>query len=469
MAYMNREIKAVINKMDKEFKEPKQWDKFILQEEIKNNLIIKNKDNCRCTKCGYEFKSKKKINEYIKCPSCRNNLLIKRFDLKYYDFNKRLVVLDKVDEKYVIRLFELKSLYRDNEMTHSVVEYGRDIVGFCTIINERASLNGGLMNIIHYQEGGKWRKYNYYYGIETYGKVYPYNLKKLFKNTEYKYSQIWKLADKADDIDMQYMLSSGMRCNSLEILVKMGLYKLAECPKTFNIPGTFEKRFEISKEYYPFMKRNNLDTSELEILKLLKIKNIKTIRALAIYRLEHLTELSKYINIQHLAHYKLNKNNTNIYVDYLKFAHRLGYNLKDKKYLFPKNLKGDHDKFQEQVELNNDKLLDKRIIKRFEKLQKFIYKNKEYLIEPVKSIAMLIDESKQQNNCVRTYAQDYADKVCDIYVMRTTLDENTSLVTIEVRDNKVVQARIKHNGVPQGKEMKFIHLWEKSILKGAVS
>jgi len=469
MAYLNIKMKALINKMDKEFKEPKQWKKFILQEETKNNLIIKNKDNCSCTKCGHEFKTNKKINEYEKCPSCKNSLLIKRFDLMWYEFNKIVIVLDRINEEYVLRLFQLQSQYRDKKMTHSLVEYARDIIGFITIVNERAYSNNGSLYIAHSKAIGKWRKYDAYYGINKEGKLYPHNLKKLFENTQYKYSQIWKLAEKSDDISMQYMLSTGMKYNSFEILIKMGLYKLAECPKTFNVPGTFEKRFDISKEYYPFMKRNNLDLSELEILKLIKTKNMNTIRALSIYSLEHLTAISKYMNVKELLNYKLTMQQVNIYVDYLSFAEKLGYDLKDKKYLFPKNLKEEHDRLAEQIEINNQKPLDKKIKKRYSKLKQFIFKNKEYLIEPVKSIAMLIDESKQQNNCVRTYAEDYADKECDIYVMRNISDVNISLVTIEVRNNKVVQARIKHNEVPQSKEMKFIHLWEKKILKGAVS
>ena len=76
----------------------------------------------------------------------------------------------------------------------------------------------------------------------------------------------------------------------------------------------------------------------------------------------------------------------------------------------------------------------------------------------------LQDESKQQKNCVRTYAEDYANGESDIYFMRKVDNPEKSLVTVEVERNRVVQSRIKHNKKPNKMQIKFLNKWEKEVL-----
>ena len=92
------------------------------------------------------------------------------------------------------------------------------------------------------------------------------------------------------------------------------------------------------------------------------------------------------------------------------------------------------------------------------------FENKKYIIIPAKSISALIDESKQQNNCVRTYAERIAKNECDIYFMRFISSQDKSLVTVEVRNNKIVQKRTKNNEKTSKEQDKFLNLWERKIL-----
>lgn len=75
------------------------------------------------------------------------------------------------------------------------------------------------------------------------------------------------------------------------------------------------------------------------------------------------------------------------------------------------------------------------------------------------------DESKQQSNCVRTYAEKYAQGTCDIYFMRDVTKPKKSLVTVEVKNNKVVQSRIKCNKSPNEKQLEFLKNWERNVLQ----
>ena len=76
-------------------------------------------------------------------------------------------------------------------------------------------------------------------------------------------------------------------------------------------------------------------------------------------------------------------------------------------------------------------------------------------------------KGKQQNNCVRTYAERYAEGECDIYFLRNAKNIKSSLVTVEVKNNKVVQSRIKNNDDPNETQLAFLNEWEQKVLKGA--
>ena len=54
--------------------------------------------------------------------------------------------------------------------------------------------------------------------------------------------------------------------------------------------------------------------------------------------------------------------------------------------------------------------------------------------------------------------------ISDIYFMRSIKETKKSLVTVEVKNNKIVQSRIKHNEDPNEKQLKFLSKWEQNIL-----
>ena len=54
---------------------------------------------------------------------------------------------------------------------------------------------------------------------------------------------------------------------------------------------------------------------------------------------------------------------------------------------------------------------------------------------------------------------------CYIYFMRELTDINHSLVTVEVRNKKVVQKRTKNNEITSKEQNKFLKEWEQTILR----
>lgn len=70
----------------------------------------------------------------------------------------------------------------------------------------------------------------------------------------------------------------------------------------------------------------------------------------------------------------------------------------------------------------------------------------------------------QQHNCVSTYAERIAKGECTIYFMRLLEDKKSSLVTVEVKNNSVVQKRTKYNKPTNSKQDRFLDIWEKEVL-----
>ena len=73
------------------------------------------------------------------------------------------------------------------------------------------------------------------------------------------------------------------------------------------------------------------------------------------------------------------------------------------------------------------------------------------------------DEAVQQNNCVASYIQSVIDGKCDILFLRKIGTLNKSLVTVEVRDGKVVQCRRKYNWECTPEELDVLNRYEKYL------
>lgn len=475
--YIRKKDRLLFQEIDENLSLPKKWDKFVSELKKSHNLIIKKKDKYYCTYCKQNLVTKDgKINEYLKCPHCHQELLIKSSKLLKYTFIDDFGVIDKYGNYYIIRYFELATYYKDGIFSSDVCEYGRKIFDenfneLFELINSHISSGIGFMTIIHNKKllGDNWRYITSYWKSLGNNLIYfPYNIKKILSDTKWKYSQLWILAKKEQYFDIAYLLRNYL--DSIELLVKLGFYKLALCPKTFNKKGSFETRFGIGKEYARYIKYHNLNINQLEILKLLKDRNIRLIKYYAEFIQSDYNFFRKN-NIDLKLLYKktnISSNNLYEYKDYIGFAEKLKYDLKDKRILYPRNIEESHDRLLKQYQIKKDKVINSKITKRYKQLLKNTFKTKKYIIFPAISMDSLIDESKQQNNCVKTYAEDYANKNCDIYFMRLVNNQEQSLVTIEVRNNKVVQQRIKNNAMTTKEQQQFIKKWELKKLNKKV-
>ena len=228
-----------------------------------------------------------------------------------------------------------------------------------------------------------------------------------------------------------------------------------------NLPE--EKKQKI-KELCTEIKKEEKEETRDFLLKLLQKKDIKLINKLVNYN--NLEELSKYVKLED-AYYKIlkkNKFHEHEYLDYLRMNALLERDLKDKRILFPKNLMEEHDKLVKLIKLVEDEQNDKLIKLRLKKLNKNIFQNEKYIVFPAPSIESLQKEANSQKNCLLLYCKKYALGECDIFFLRKRKNIDESLVTIEIRNSKIIQARSKYNEPINKEQEKFLNTWAKKVL-----
>ena len=127
--YVKKKYRKLLDISDKQFTIPSYFQKFIDEKTKLHNLVIKSKGNeCWCTCCHHNFVAQTKVNCMIKCPNCKQYLLIKTDRLKYHVFKDCLQLLDKVEDKFVLRSFELYSSYNDGKVSNTITEFMRTII-----------------------------------------------------------------------------------------------------------------------------------------------------------------------------------------------------------------------------------------------------------------------------------------------------------------------------------------------------
>lgn len=438
------------------WEDTKEFKQFINNRKI--YIGLKNKKECFCSKCKNKFHTEHKINEFDVCPQCRQKLLLKR-TLNYFSKDYVMYLIPYKNGEYIVRNYEIYNYINYTKtMSHIITEYGRQIVSDHSydsyIINNMRRNISGYFYISYFEKTKYWKPEHC---VMIYGKCFID--KGTLKHQYYEPKDVFDNSE-VNVIDLVY----GVTKNDyrLELLTKTKLYNLASRYGEFKNKGNFEDIFGIDKSYLKFMQDNNITYEELQTLKLVKIKDYELIQSLA--KLNHLRELLDYCKPYDLCKYKLK--DSWLYLDYLKFCEKLKYNLKDRLILYPNNLKEEHDKLQDLVEIIKNKTTTEKIKTRYNKIKKNIYENKKYIIYPTHSVEEMIDESAQQNNCVKTYADRVASGQCDIYFMRLISDKDKSLVTVEVRENKVVQQRTKNNENTTREQRRFLSEWEEKILKG---
>lgn len=298
--------------------------------------------------------------------------------------------------------------------------------------------------------------------------LYLDNLDELKKTQVYRYSHLWDLK--------KYFEEEPFSCASLsffpiyfpqfEYLVKMGLCRLALTnPGAVKKSSCFRESFGIDKKYYSFMKKIDLSYSQLLALRTYPTTDFAMLSFVEENQYE-IHSLKEFVSIEKVKNYIEEEEERNVsdYSDYIESALKLGLDLTNKQILFPKNFKEAHDEVTTEVILNEHPLVNQQIRTISQVLSLNSYEEDPYVIFPADSVSSLVDEGNQMSNCVRLYSEKMSKNQCQIYFMRKKDAKEKSLVTVEVRNGKVVQARTRFNGPIDASMRAFLKRWQEKSL-----
>lgn len=155
---------------------------------------------------------------------------------------------------------------------------------------------------------------------------------------------------------------------------------------------------------------------------------------------------------------KIGVEKASLYKDYINMCKRVG---KFSGGLYPNDLKHEHDvmvNYMNQLaEAKNNKFFEEIVLSG--NYQSLLFEDNEYCVLAPRVANDLVNESYHLSHCVRTYIKSVASGYTRIYFLRLKKQKSKSLVTLEVRNNSLLQARGICNRCVNKEEKIFLEKW----------
>lgn len=443
----------------------------------------RRKDSCGeivgyCTHCEKQVRGvygeEYHHNEVRRCPNCDKVVKVKleRYGRKYlFDegyfiyFEKSLVDPDVIVARsfYCSRYY--KGDYESVETKFRTVNYFVFKLGNPQAYTRRLYYNqlDEIGDIDDYYKVGTISSicgHNFLLNKMVKKSLNTYQLEVLVSKSELKYSSSYTTESQEETI--KYLELYCKRPN-IELLSKVGLNKL------------------ITGKIFSFRTYNSIKWSGKTIFEMLKIdrndwkvlSEISSIIDFELLNFYHLTKnyekykngvqveniyraiytgsmitVMKYIDIvkpSKIIKYRKKQGDQlgfiNNYYDYLEMSKKLGYNLNNKSVLFPKDFKKAHKKAIDLIIISKNKLKDKEMKKRYPILKKYLFKHNGLEIVIPNDTKDFIHEGNVLEHCIANYIDRHIKGSTNILFIRKSNDIKTPYFTMEIRNNRIIQAR----------------------------
>jgi hypothetical protein len=424
--------------------------------------------------CGYcgktaKFDRKKiKITHNMKgtCPNCKKKIVFKAAG-RQPKIEERMRVVRFQKTKFGIAAIEsivIKGSYAENQEKTKTIDY------YIWFIEEEYE----LYNNVTYT-GHEWRDANY--GVQHgEARIYTRNIKQVIKGTCLEYSGIDIVASWKGKRERYQMIVENYRKNpEMELLIKANMRKLTrqawwyegylyKGTKLHEVLGLTKPNMRKARDY-------DFGINEIRVMRNDPYGKLTDDEIIALSNAgHHLIALRTFTTIKKIANYTRKGHDAGIWLDYLKMAQDLGYNMKDKAVLFPRKLKDRHDDLTKIMKIQGDNIREKKYQQRIQELKAlYSYETSKYKIIVPKSLKEIAEEGRNLHHCVGTYTEKVAEGETDILFIRKQGEEDTSYYTMEVRNLEIIQYRGAYNNLhdnPVPKEIdQLVRQFHNALIK----
>ena len=282
----------------------------------------------------------------------------------------------------------------------------------------------------------------------------------------------------------------------IEYMVKAGLYHMVEeLIQPWYFFGEYNQDGKnllevlgVTREQFRFIQQNDMYSFEFRTYKkMLSQKNCKIPEDFRSFCQQYerdislILELMQYTTLHKVERYCSQQTTEKqpyfavmqLWRDYLRFAVKLGYNMKNSFVLFPKYLIKAHDNAAEEVRKMQEKvLLEKRrqdneraksLLEQYRKI--YSWTDGKLSVVVPEDLFAIREEGHNLHHCVANYTQDVANGKTIILFIRRNSELTKPFYTIEVMDESIRQCQgFGHCGSTE--EVKnFVDAYEQKVLK----
>lgn len=150
------------------------------------------------------------------------------------------------------------------------------------------------------------------------------------------------------------------------------------------------------------------------------------------------------------------------YFDYLDNAEFLHYNLSADSVRYPKAFVAEHDFAADEVKAKTDEKTYFKIQMLLPHMhERYDFEDENFLITAPANGKAIKDEGTALHHCVGTYVQRVATGETVILFIRKKTNPNKPFVTVEVKNDTVIQVRALRNGTPEPAVWDFVKKFKK--------
>lgn len=456
------------------------------------------KDRAVCSYCGSkfalgEFDTWPKHNEIGYCPDCGEKVIFKSEGIgrkNLTELTRVMLFVSSGDSVYATIsevdisftnlepeiFFWLQAVYKFNNQEQT---YHKHHPGWCYTGESWEQMRNIKVPSLG---GSNW----YFQPKRQCIHLYDCNLATVFNETDLRYADVPQVRDENNlycEYLLQYVYLSA-KYPSVEILRKSGFWRLIKT-KMAGYSGSASVRWKhkdlrkilgLNKAQIREIKSCEFSMRELGIYKQCLKENYKVMPE-AIYLIDRSykdDEIKKHIKLGQAANYihkqneKYNKQDIlSHYDDYLTECRKLGFNMTEKKTLFPKNFHKEHERtsalareLKEQIDTAEFQRMTLQITGMNEP-----YLSDGLLIRPATKPTDLTCEGQSLGNCVGGYSNRVIRGTSAILFIRRQEDSDKSFYCLELsKDKHVLQCYGKSNCRMTDEIKAFVDKWMDEVI-----